>query len=46
MGEFPDRRRVSVSASFVPYFLVVVAFALAQIWQRGAELADLDEHTV
>jgi hypothetical protein len=36
----------SVSASFVPFFLVVVAFALAQIWQRGAELADLDEHTV
>lgn len=36
----------SVQASFVPFFIAVAAFGVATIWQRGAELADLDEHTV
>lgn len=36
----------SVQANFMPFFVAVVAFALAAIWKRGAELADLEEHTV
>lgn len=36
----------SVSANFAPFFVAVTAFALAAIWQRGAELEDLEEHTV
>jgi len=36
----------SVQATFAPFFVAVAVFALATIWQRGAELADLEEHTV
>lgn len=36
----------SVTTSLVPVFLVVVAFALAAIWRRGAELAEFDEHAI
>lgn len=36
----------SVSASFLPVFLVVVGFTLAAIWRTGAELADFEERAI
>lgn len=36
----------TVSASFLPVFMVVVGFALAGIWRTGAELADFEEHAI
>ncbi len=36
----------SVQATFLPFLIAIAAFGVAAIWQRGAELADLDEHTI
>ena len=36
----------SVQATFLPFLIAIAAFGVAGIWARGAELADLEEHTI
>lgn len=41
-----DSAHVAVSASLTPILVALGAYALVSIWQRGAELADFDEHAI
>ena len=41
-----DSSEVAVSASLTPVLVALGAYALVSIWQRGAELADFEEHAI
>lgn len=37
---------LSLEISFAPILVGIALYALAEIWQRGAELAEFEEQTV
>jgi drug/metabolite transporter (DMT)-like permease len=41
-----DSSQIAVNASLTPVLVALGAYALVSIWQRGAELADFEEHAI